>query len=143
MITIFCQAYRHAWIHNSTYLGVNTCIESQCMSFKGGSTKPLVVARMGPVAPPEQKVLKSAGQAMMLSRRAAVPYRHGRLFCTQGPDFSSQDPCPYRLCNGTYAVCSTGPDGQDSSQTPLATFHLVCAIACRSTSLRTFWSEVA
>ena len=102
--------------HNSTYLGVNTCIESQCISFKGGSTKPLVVAKMGPVAPPEQKGLQSASQAMMLSRGAAVPYHHGRLFCIQAQDLSSLDACPYRLFNGTYHFCSTALDWQDSSR---------------------------
>jgi hypothetical protein len=43
-------------VSDSAYLGVNTCMVSQCMSFSSGSTNPLVVAKMGPAASPECKV---------------------------------------------------------------------------------------
>ena len=43
-------------VSDSAYLGVNTCMVSQCMSFSSGSTNPLVLANIGPAASPECKV---------------------------------------------------------------------------------------
>lgn len=42
------QAERHVYC-KTKYLGVNTCMVSQCMSLNVGKTNPLVVAKTAPV----------------------------------------------------------------------------------------------